>query len=310
MSIIKGFSVKCKLCNRNAVIYQRHSGRHLCKRHFIDDIYKRVKYAVRKYNMIERDDRIAVALSGGKDSVALLHILVSLYGHRRDLEFVAITVDEGIAGYREETVEISRRITSELDVEHIIVSFREHCGLSLDEMVKKGDKKPCTYCGVLRKHLLNKASREAGATKLATGHNLDDETQTILLNFLQGDVERLARLIPQRIQEGLILRIKPLREIYEREVVTYNLLNDLPLALDECPYSHFPVRAMVRDFIYEFEEKYPGRKFSIMRSFERLIPCFKHEFPQKDLNRCQICGEPSSKEICQACKLLEEIKGR
>jgi uncharacterized protein (TIGR00269 family) len=259
--------------------------------------------------MIEKNDRIAVALSGGKDSVALLHILVNLYGHRRDLEFVAITVDEGIKGYRQETVDISRKITSELGVEHIIASFQEHYGMSLDEMVERGDKKPCTYCGVLRKHLLNRASREAGATKLATGHNLDDETQTILLNFLQGDVERLARLIPQRVQEGLILRIKPLREIYEREVVTYNILNELPLALDECPYSHFPVRAMVRDFIYEFEEKYPGRKFSIMRSFERLIPCFKHEFPQKDLNRCRICGEPSSREVCQACTLLEEVKG-
>ena len=135
-----------------------------------------------------------------------------------------------------------------------------------------------------------KKAREIGADKLATGHNLDDETQTILLNFLQSDIERLARLIPSRVQKGLIMRIKPLRELYEKEIVTYALIEGLPVSLDECPYSHFPVRAMVRDFLYEFENKYPGRKFSVMRSFEELIPCLREMFPQIELNECEICG--------------------
>jgi len=300
--------VKCSKCNRRAVYYQRHSGKHLCERHFIEYFERRVKLAVKKYNMIERGDKIAIALSGGKDSVCLTFALKKLYGIRRDIEFVAITIDEGIEGYRPPTVKIAKELTKSLDIEHHVVSFKESFGMTLDEMVKLGDKKPCTYCGVFRKYLLNRTARELGATKLATGHNLDDETQTILLNFLQADIERLARLIPQRVQEGLILRIKPFREVYEREVVVYGLLNNLPLSFDECPYSYFPVRAAVRDFLYEFENKYPGRKFSVMRSFETLIPCLKQMYPQIRLTSCKKCGEPTPKEICQACTLLEELE--
>ncbi len=299
--------MKCSKCDRKAVYYQRHANRHLCRRHFIEDFERRVKIAVRKFKMIEKNDRIAIALSGGKDSVTLAYVLKKLYGKRRDIEFVAITVDEGIEGYRPPTIEIAKKICKDLDIEHVVVSFVENFGMTLDEMVKKGDKKPCTYCGVFRKYLLNKTARELGATKLATGHNLDDETQTILLNFLNADIERLARLIPQRVQKGLVMRIKPFREVYEKEVVVYGFLHNLPLTFDECPYSYFPVRAAVRDFLYDFENKYPGRKYSVLRSFEKLIPCLTSMYPQVDLKSCKICGEPTLREVCQACKLLEEL---
>jgi uncharacterized protein (TIGR00269 family) len=274
----------------------------------MEDFERRVKVNVRKFKMIESGDRIAVALSGGKDSVAVAFVLKKLYGDRRDLEFVAVTVDEGIEGYRPPTVEIARKITKKLNMEHHIISFKENFGLTLDEMVKIGEKKPCTYCGVFRKYLLNRTARELGAEKLATGHNLDDETQTILLNFLNADIERLARLIPQRVQKGLVMRIKPFREIYEKEVVIYCLLNNLPVSVDECPYSHFPVRAAVRDFLYEFEKRYPGRKFSILRSFEKLIPGLRAIYPQINLSKCKKCGEPTPKDVCQACTLLEELR--
>lgn len=260
-----------------------------------------------KYKMIETGDKIAIALSGGKDSIVLTHILNRLYGNRKDLEFALITIDEGIEGYRPPTVGISRDLADELQMEHHIVSFKDELGATLDEMVKKGDKKPCSYCGVFRKYLLNKTAREIGATKLATGHSLDDETQTILLNFLQSDIARLARLVPQRQQEGLIMRVKPLRKIYEKETVVYASLFDLPLDVDECPYSQFPVRAAVRDYLYDFEYKYPGRKFSVMKSFENLIPCLKEIHPQIRLNACNVCGEPTASEICQACNLRKEL---
>jgi len=300
--------IQCDKCNRPAVTHIRHANKHLCAKHFIEYFEKKVKYAINKYKMIESGDRIAIALSGGKDSVTLTYVLNKLLKKRRDVELFAITVDEGIEGYRPPTVKIARKVTSELGIEHVVVSFKDYFGMTLDEMVQLGEKKPCTYCGVFRKYLLNKTARELGATKLATGHNLDDEVQTILLNFLQSDIERLARLIPQRIQEGLVMRIKPFREVYERDVVVYGLLHQLPMDMNECPYSHFPVRAIVRDFIYEFENKYPGRKYSIMRSFEALIPCLKQMYPQIKLNKCERCGEPTPKRVCQACVLLEELR--
>ncbi len=299
--------MKCSRCNRKAVYYQRHSNRHLCRRHFVEDFERRVKVTVRKFEMIEKNDRIAIALSGGKDSVTLSYVLNKLYGWRRDLELIAVTVDEGIEGYRPATLDIAKKITRDLGMEHVTVSFKREFGLTLDEMVQRGERKPCTYCGVFRKYLLNRTARELGATKLATGHNLDDETQTILLNFLNADIERLARLVPQRVQKGLVMRIKPFREIYEKEVVVYGFLHGLPMTFDECPYSHFPVRAAVRDFLYEFENRYPGRKYSVLRSFEKLVPCLKQMYPQIELNRCARCGEPTPREVCQACRLLEEL---
>lgn len=300
--------IRCDRCRKPAVTYIRHANVHLCSRHFTEYFERKVKYAIKRFKMVESGDKVAIALSGGKDSVTLTYVLHKFLNGRRDVEIFAITVDEGIEGYRPPTVKIARKITSELGIEHVVVSFKDVFGMTLDEMVKIGDKKPCTYCGVFRKYLLNRTAREMGATKLATGHNLDDEVQTILLNFVQADIERLARLIPQRVQEGLIMRIKPFREVYEKDVVVYGLIHGLPMDMNECPYSQFPVRAMIRDFIYEFENKYPGRKFSIMRSFEALIPCLKEFFPQIELKRCERCGEPTPRDVCQACKLLEELK--
>lgn len=300
--------MNCSYCTRKAVYFQRYSGKHLCKKHFMTFFERKVRSTVKKHKMIESGDRIAIALSGGKDSVTLTEILLEIYGDRRDLEFLAITIDEGIAGYRENTLKIAKEVTKTVGVEHYVARFEDNFSTKLDDIVKVGEKLPCSYCGVFRKYLLNKSAKELSANKLATAHNLDDESQTILMNFINADIDRLARLIPQKDQEGLIRRIKPFMELYEKEVVTYGFLKGYPLIFDECPYSYYPVRAVVRDFLYEFERKYPGRKISILRSLEKLSECLKITNPQIDLNSCEICGEPTSQRICQACKLVNELR--
>lgn len=302
--------MRCSYCSREAIYFQRYSGKHLCRRHFISFFEKKVRAVIKKYKMIESGDRVAIALSGGKDSVTLTKLLSELYDGRRDIEFLAITVDEGIEGYREKTLKVAKEVTKSVGIEHYVARFEDNFSVKLDEMVRVGEKLPCSYCGVFRKYLLNKAAKELSASKLATAHNLDDESQTILMNFINADIDRLARLIPQRDQEGLIRRIKPFMEVYEKEVVTYGLLKKYPLIFDECPYSYFPVRAFVRDFIYELERKYPGRKISILRSFEKLSECLRITNPQIELNRCNICGEPTSQKLCQACKLVGELKDK
>ncbi|MCS7144623.1 MAG: TIGR00269 family protein [Archaeoglobaceae archaeon] len=302
--------MKCSYCNREAVYYQRYSGKHLCRKHFTDFFEKKIRTVVKKYKMIETGDRIAIALSGGKDSTTLTKVLLEIYGDRRDLEFLAITIDEGIEGYREETLKIAKEVTRSVGIEHYIARFEDNFSAKLDEIVKIGEKLPCSYCGVFRKYLLNKSARELSANKLATAHNLDDESQTILMNFINADIDRLARLIPQKDQEGLIRRVKPFMELYEKEIVIYGFLKGYPMTFDECPYSYYPVRAVVRDFIYEFERKYPGRKISILRSLEKLSECLKMTNPQIELNSCKICGEPTSQDLCQACKLINELKGK
>jgi len=231
------YSMKCQRCNSTAVLYQKYSNAHLCKSHFIEDVERKIKRDIRKFKMIGRGEKIAVALSGGKDSVAMLFLLHKIFNNRPDLEFIAITIDEGIKEYRENTLEHAIKVTGELGITHITRSFEEEFDITLDNLIKKKNDAACTLCGVLRKNILNKTARELGADKIAIGHNLDDESQTILMNYMRGDIDRLKRMIPGSIQKGMVPRIKPLRSIPEKEVALYGFLNDLPVSLDECPYA-------------------------------------------------------------------------
>lgn len=298
-------SIKCMKCNKEAIIFQKYSGMHLCRKHFIDDVERKIKLTIRKNYSIKRNETIAVALSGGKDSTVLLYILHKIFKERPDIEIVAITIDEGIEGYRPHTIETSKELTQRLGVRHIIRSFKEEYDTTLDDIAaREREKGACSYCGVLRKSLLNKTANEIGATKLATGHNLDDEAQTTLLNHLRGDVDRIIRLAPPRALEGLVMRAKPLRKIPEKEVALYALLNDLPVDFSECPYAHEAIRGEVRDMLNEFEVNHPGTKYSLLRGFDKIAEMLAKDYPETELSRCRICGEACNSQICQACKLL------
>jgi len=228
--------MKCSMCDENAIVSQRYSGKHLCGGHFIEDFDERVEETLKKSATIKQDDRIAVAVSGGKDSTALLYALNKILTGKGTRIF-AITVDEGINGYRDDTIKSARKITEDLGIEHVIVSFRDLYGFELDEIIEGKEAAPCTYCGVFRKNALNKTAKYLGATKVATGHNLDDEAQSVLMNYMKGDIERLMRFRPRRIQPGLIPRIKPFREIPEKETALYCMINGIYAESRECPYA-------------------------------------------------------------------------
>ena len=206
----------CTKCgNPNVIIKRKASGQALCKDCFIESIEKKVIQTIKKENFIEKGDKVLVALSGGKDSVVTLEILNS-YVERHIIELCAVTIDEGIAGYREEGVEIAKAHAERLGIPHKVVSFKESFGIDLDEiMTREGHRGSCTYCGVFRRWIINRAAREFGATKIATGHNLDDETQAILMNYLEGNMENLAKIGPktESNSELFTVKIKPLREI-------------------------------------------------------------------------------------------------
>ena len=191
----------CDKCgNPNLIIKKKQSGQKLCKDCFIESIQNKVLKDIRKYKLIEKGDKVLLGLSGGKDSVMLLDILNSLR-KRNIIDLVAVTIDEGIGGYREEGVEIAARNAEKLGVEHKIVSFTEYLGMTLDDIIsrntKEGRRNACTYCGVFRRWILNRVAKDLGATKIATGHNLDDETQSIVMNYLEGNIQNLTRIGPK-----------------------------------------------------------------------------------------------------------------
>ncbi len=294
--------MKCQRCSKTAVIYQKYSNAHLCKLHFIEDVERKIKRDIRKFRMVERGDKIAVALSGGKDSIVLLYILNKIFRDRKDLEISAITIDEGIKGYREHTLEHAVKLTHDMVIPHVIKSFQEGFGVSLDELTRKKEHAACTLCGVLRKNLLNKTARELGADKLAIGHNLDDESQTILMNYLRGDMDRLKRMLPNVKQPGLVMRIKPLRSIPEKEVALYAFLNGLPVSMDECPYAGEALRNEIREMLNNYEVKHPGTKYSLLGGFETISEVLRSA--DTEIIMCSICGEPGSEVVCKTCRLL------
>jgi len=314
---VKGSQVICTKCRKDpAIFFRRYSGEKLCKRCFLKSIEDKVKSTISRFKMLKEEDRIVVGVSGGKDSVALLYILSKIEKQFPKSEIIAVTIDEGIKGYREESLRIARKIAKNLDVEHLTFSFRDLFGYTLDSIFERSLRKglklaPCTYCGVLRRKALNLAAREVCADKLATAHNLDDEVQTILINFLRGDVERLARLEPVQsiIHSKFVPRIKPLMEIPENEVSLYVYLRELNFFSAPCPYAHYALRGDVRDFLNEMEEKRPGTKFIILNTHLKLLPFLKQSLRKEVfLKECIICGEPTPHKICKACELLQKIK--
>lgn len=301
--------MKCDKCGKESVIYQPYSGMHLCAQHEILDVERKIKRRMRQERMVVPGDHVAVGMSGGKDSSVTLAILVETFSIRPDIKFTAITIDEGIDGYRNHSIPKVEELCKSLGVPHIVVSFKEEFGCTLDEILKRERKEAsCTYCGVFRRTLLNKTARSIGANKLATGHNLDDEAQVVMMNVMNGDIERLARLRPSRVQEGLIPRIKPLMDVPEREIALYAFLKKIPFYMGECPYARESLRGEIKDLMNDFEYKHPGTKYSVMSGFENMVGCLKEKYHQVPLTKCEICGEPGIEKICQTCKLKQRIK--
>jgi uncharacterized protein (TIGR00269 family) len=298
----------CDKCNRKAVAFIRYSGAHLCKGHFCEFVEKRAKHELRRQLGLKGGERIAVAVSGGKDSTVALELVSKILGARRSLALSAITVDEGIAVYRPSSIPIVKENCRRLGIEHLVVSFEELFGTTMDRIAKeKRDLATCGYCGVLRRAAMNRAARGWGATHLATGLNLDDTAQSIMMNFMRGDVERLARLGPhRRIQPGLVPRIQPLRTIPESESTMYALLKKLRFHDLECPYAPEAIRNDFREAITKLEDKYPGTRHAILRSYDEILPSLEKTFEPSALKTCA-CGEPMVYQRCKACELIRSL---
>lgn len=306
----------CNICKRReAFFFRPYSGEKLCRKCFSKSIEDKVRATIAKYNMLEHDDRTAVAVSGGKDSLSLLHILAKIERNFPKASLVAVSVDEGIRGYRDKALEIAAEKCKELGIEHRTVSFKELYGYTQDEIVtrmkreEKTELTPCAYCGVLRRKALNIAAREVKADKVATAHTLDDETQTILLNILHGDPLRIARERPltDDVHPKLVQRIKPFCEIPERETTLYAYIKKIRFQDMPCPYASEAMRNDIRLFLNRMEHKHAGTKFAVFKSIEKIRPAIARVGGKEELNECSECGEPTTEMICKACQMLQQL---
>lgn len=305
----------CTSCKRREAVFHRvYSGEKLCARCFCNSVEDKVRAAIHEYNMLERTDRIAVAVSGGKDSLTLLHILVKIEKSFPNASLCAVTVDEGVKDYRDKAVKFVSENCEKLGVKHVVISFKQLYGVRLDDLVnilqQRGKKlTACAYCGVLRRKALNKAAMRVNASKLATAHSLDDEAQTVILNFLHGDALRIVRVKPMtgKVHPKLVQRIKPLCLVPEREIMFYAYLKKMHFQGDPCPYAGAALRNDVRVMLNRIEHKHPGTKFTIFRSAERIRFVLKDVIEKKELRECSLCGEATTSEVCKACEMIHDL---
>ena len=310
--------VKCHLCGvKEAVVYQLHTSKALCRDCFINDILKRVELEIKKYNLIKSNERVLLAISGGKDSFTLLDVMSKIHSSSK---LIALTLIEGIEGYnRADVLDFMKSKTRELGIDHIVLTLKEAVGASVDEFVKNMVLKnikipPCTYCGIARRRAINKVAREQGVDKVATAHVLDDEAQTYVMNILRGDTMRLVQVHPKGpwLSKLFIRKVKPLRKIYERETALYAYFHGYKFQERECPYiTHIPtLRARVRDYLYRLELEKPGSLLRLVELLDEALSDYvKKYYELPELPHCKMCGEPTSynREICKFCELLMSV---
>ncbi|MDG6902960.1 MAG: TIGR00269 family protein [Nitrososphaerota archaeon] len=300
----------CATCGGASFYTRRYSGETLCVQCFKKSIVEKTRRTVSKYKMIGKGDRVAVAVSGGKDSLSLLKVVVQLYAPRR-IPIVAISVDEGVVGYRDEALEHARSLCSELGVEHTVVSYKEMFGFSLDEALnwnEERDVSSCSFCGVFRRRAIDEAAARADATVVATAHNLDDYIQTFMMNLMHGDVARLGWMDPAYTDGSFqIRRVKPFMEVYEEEVALYAYQSDVPFQSVSCPYMHEGLRSEVRDYLNAMEAAHPGIKNVLLRSSLDVISRYSGT-SDKESVPCGSCGRPSSGGLCNVCRMKATIE--
>jgi len=300
---------RCEICEiEDAKIKTAKDARLRCVECFKEWFEQDVNQTIVKTGIFERGNKVAVGVSGGKDSTVLATVLYKLnkkYAYGLDLTLIC--VDEGIKGYRDDSIKEVRKNQSDLNLPLAIVSYKEIYGWTMDEIVKMiGLKNNCTFCGVFRRQALDRGAALLKVDKLATGHNADDIAETVLLNILRGDIARLSRCTSIITgEDGPIPRCKPFKYTYEKEIVMYAYFKRLDYFSTECIYSPNAYRGFARGFIKDLERIRPRAILDIIQSGENFRISTSTKMPEQ--GTCERCGYISSQKWCKACVLLEGL---
>lgn len=309
-----GKEKKCDRCSLKSKILLPYGPHYFCERHFLEFFEKRVRKTIRKFRLFSKGERIVVGVSGGKDSLTALYLLDKFYSSTNEIH--ALMLDEGIPKYRDKALEIAKKNCKEWNIPFTVVSFRKRFGITMLEIMKKIKKKKelgsaCSFCGPMRRNLLNEVSKGLKADKLVTGHNLDDETQSIVMNLFDNDLVRMARLGPKagiKSFKQFIPRIKPLYECPETEIIAYADFKGIKHYREECcPFSWQAKRNSFRKMLNEFEAKFPGTKHSILKTFLQIKPLMEKKFIEWKVKECIECGAPTGGRVCKTCIQLKKL---
>ena len=300
--------MKCDRCENQIAYTRKYSGEKLCSKCFSNSILRKTAKTISKYKMIQNDELVAVAVSGGKDSLALLNIMNKMTANH-NFRIKAITIDEGIPGYRDEALEIVEKFCKNLNVDLKVYSYKELFDLSLDEALdlRENEKiSSCSICGTLRRRAMEYAAKDISANVIATGHNLDDTLQTFIINMLSGDISKVGWMHPDTTGNSL-RKIKPFCEIYESEIVFYAFTNDIPFQSEPCPHMNEGIRTEIRVFLNSLEKQHSGIKNNLYQSIIKVSHFVKGS-NQKQKMICEKCGSECTGTTCSVCNMVLKLK--
>lgn len=304
--------MKCRKCQEKAVINMQQHKLALCKTHFLDWIPEQTQRFIEKYRMFKKEDRVLVAVSGGKDSLSLWDILWRL-GYQADGLYIGLGIDGGF-GYSAESQRLTEEFARQRGLRLQVVSIPEQYGETIPLMARRtvrGKEKPCAVCGMTKRHVMNRVARQGGYAVLVTGHNLDDEASVLMANTMSWLAGYLVRQWPvlEANQPGLVRKAKPLCRLYEREMAAYALLKGIEYIYEECPHAAGSKSLYYKEILNKMEYERPGAKLSFYLSFLQAKEnglFAPHADPEAGLlHTCPSCGQPTSAPgECAFCRMV------
>lgn len=299
--------MKCRKCGRQAVFNMRRHKLALCEIHYPEWFVAQTARTIAKYRMFGPNERVLVAVSGGKDSLALWDVLLQL-GYQADGLYIDLGIGDYSAASREKVEQFAAQRP---DARFIVVDIQAEYGETLPEVarrVRRGRDKPCSVCGLIKRHVMNRVTRDGGYDLLATGHNLDDEAAVLfgnLLHWQTGYIARQAPVLPAS-GGGLARKVKPFCRFYERETAAYTLIAGIDYIYDECPHAVGATSIRHKGILNQLEEESPGTKFQFYLGFLRARKAgfFRQQVEEVELHPCTDCGQPTSAPgLCAFCRL-------
>jgi len=300
--------VTCTQCSNNAVLKRPKNGSKLCKECFYTSFEEEIHETIVANKLFTSGDTVAIGASGGKDSTVLAHVMKTLNArHEYGLNLILLSIDEGITGYRDDSLETVKRNKQQYDLPLKILSYKELYGWTMDDIVSHiGRKNNCTFCGVFRRQALDRGATMVKANKIVTGHNADDIAETVLMNILRGDIARLRRCtLITTGEDSALPRCKPFKYTYEKEIVMYAYFKKLDYFSTECIYSPNAYRGHARTFLKDLEAIRPSSILDIIHSGECMSVKDGVKMPTQ--GTCSKCGYISSMPLCKACVLLDGL---
>jgi len=297
--------MRCRRCGKKAVVQIRRHNTAFCEECFLQYFRGQVARAIDEEKMFTREDKVLVAVSGGKDSLGLWDGLMGL-GYTTTGLYIHLGVTEEYSGTSREKAET---FAAQRDAELIVVDLRKEYGLNVADVAEKSRRYPCSGCGTIKRYVFNDVALKGGFTVLATGHNLDDEAARLLGNILHWQTEYLAKEAPvlPAIHPKLVKKVKPLYRLSEYETATYAFLRGIDYIVEECPFSVDAKSLTYKQILNQIEALSPGTKHAFVFGFLKNLPKFEADGEKMTLRECARCGHVTNMEICSFCRLREEL---